>query len=362
MSSTVSVLAQDGAIIESFIEVRMVRLAKVSEAIPLGDWRRQAKAKLAPPTTSFKGKTVLLVGATGVILSEAARIIADLDVSTFIFGIRSLKKGEALATELREKHGDKLSISLLEVDLLSFKSVVSFVAKLHDFERIDVIVMGSAIMNNETRVTKDGWEETLQLVHLSSALLIVLLLPKMLSDGQDQPVVLSSVSSSAARASAHVVNLPSKPEDSYIEQIHLVKTPEFQRKNQYGICKLVHMFWIQELCSYLPAETVQFHQLDPGACFTPLSADLKMAQLLLRWIGRPVNMCARTVVNSCLPFDGSHGKMFLDYDIIPYPKFMDRPPGKELRQRAWTETMQILTDQVPETIPIFTNQLRQVKP
>lgn len=138
----------------------MVRVAKISEAMPLGAWRRQAKANLAPPTASFEGKTVLLVGATGLILSDAARIIADLEVSTLIFGVRNTRKGEALADELRQKHGDRLNIILLEVDLLSFGSVQLFAAEINNFTRIDAIVMGSAIMNTETRVTEDGWEES----------------------------------------------------------------------------------------------------------------------------------------------------------------------------------------------------------
>lgn len=156
----------------------------------------------------------------------------------------------------------------------------------------------------------------LQLVHLSSALLIILLLPKILADGEERPVVLSSVSSSAIRAASPMVKLPTKPEDSYIEQVNRVETPAFQKNYQYGVSKIIHACWIRELCSYLPPSRVHFHQLDPGACFTPLSSQNKSAQLLLWWIGRPVEMCARTVVNSCLPIDGSHGKLLLDYDVV----------------------------------------------
>lgn len=132
----------------------------LSEAFPLCAWRRQAKANLAPPTASFQGKTVLLVGATGSILSDAARIIADLEVSTLIFGVRNIKKGEVLADGLRQQHDGRLSIKVLEVDLLSFDSVRVFASAINEFTRIDVIIMGSAIMNTETRVTGDGWEES----------------------------------------------------------------------------------------------------------------------------------------------------------------------------------------------------------
>lgn len=152
-------------------------------------------------------------------------------------------------------------------------------------------------------------------MHLSSALLVILLLPKLLASEDEQPVVLSSLSSSAIRTSAPMVELPDKPEDSYIEEVNRVKTLAFQRDYQYGVSKIIHACWIRELCSYLPASRVHFHQLDPGSCYSPLSSQSRIAQLLLWWIGRPVEMCARTVVNSCLPVDGSHGRFLVDYDI-----------------------------------------------
>ncbi|OHF04213.1 hypothetical protein CORC01_00552 [Colletotrichum orchidophilum] len=332
-----------------------------SEAFPWATMRRQAKASLAPPTASFEEKTVLLVGATGVILSDAARIIASLKVSTLIFAVRNVAKGEALAEELRKQSVDGESqqpvIKVMEVDLLSFDSVKTFAGRMNQFQtRIDVVVMGSAIMNDETRVTADGWEETLQLIHLSSALLILLLLPKMLADGEEQPVVLSSLTSSAIRSAASMVALPDDAKDSYLEQVSDVKDAATQKSYQYGLAKIIHACWIRELCArHLPGSNprIHFHQLDPGACFTPLSSHIFVGRLLLWFIGRPVEMCARTVVNSCLPIVGSHGKMLIDYDIAPYPEFMDRALGLELQRRAWNETSQILENLVTPEAKVF---------
>ncbi|KXH29052.1 hypothetical protein CSIM01_02121 [Colletotrichum simmondsii] len=321
----------------------MVQSEKIpfSEVFPWATFRRQAKADLAPPTTSFEGKTVLLVGATGAILSEAARIITSLGVSTLILAVRNVAKGESLADELRKATEDSRhqpEITVMEVDLLSFDSVKTSATRIDDLQnRIDVVVMGSAIMNDETRVTADGWEESsisdmnnafiaLQLIHLSSALLITLLLPKMLADGETQPVVLCSLTSAAIRSAAPMVELPDDAKDCYLEQVSNVKDLATQKSYQYGLAKIIHACWIRELCArHLSGSTsrIHFHQLDPGACFTPLSSQVLIGRLLLWFIGRPVEMCARTVVNSCLPLIGSHGKLLIDYDIAPYPEFMD---------------------------------------
>ncbi|KXH66749.1 hypothetical protein CSAL01_06140 [Colletotrichum salicis] len=305
----------------------MVQSEKIpfAEIFPWATFRRQAKADLAPTTASFEGKTVLLVGATGAILSDAARIITSLNVTTLILAVRNVAKGESLAGELRKMRVDDESqqstITVMEVDLLSFDSVKAFAAEINQVQtRIDVLVMGSAIMNDETRVTADGWEETVQLTHLSSALLILLLFPKMLADGDNQPVVFCSLTSAAIRSAAPMVELPDDAKDSYLEQVSNVKDAATQKSYQYGLAKIIHACWIRELCArHLPGSNprIHFHQLDPGACFTPLSSQVLIGRLLLWFIGRPVEMCARTVVNSCLPLPGSHGKMLIDYDIAP---------------------------------------------
>jgi NAD(P)-dependent dehydrogenase (short-subunit alcohol dehydrogenase family) len=138
----------------------MGKPSKLSEAFPMRAWRKQAKANLAPPTESFEGKTVLIVGATGLIVSEAIRIISQLKATSLIFGVRNTAKGEILADELRGKHGPGLTITVWELDLLSFDSVKAFAAKANSVSRIDVILMGAAVFIDEKRVTADNWEES----------------------------------------------------------------------------------------------------------------------------------------------------------------------------------------------------------
>ncbi|KAK8087752.1 short-chain dehydrogenase [Apiospora hydei] len=227
-----------------------------SEAYPLKAWRRQAKSKLAPPTpAAYEGKTVLLVGATGVILSDAARILSNLKIDTLIFGVRNVKKGEALADTLRPKHAD-VDFKTWEIDLFSFESVKKFAAMINDYGRIDAIVMGSAIMNEETKMTKDGWEETLQLVHLSAALLFALILPKLLAHAEDPtglpPVVLSNVSSLSIRSTSPFLKLPATPAESYLGHLNRADATATERRNQYGYAKILQTCWLRDLCARLP--------------------------------------------------------------------------------------------------------------
>ncbi|KAL2879778.1 hypothetical protein SGCOL_004821 [Colletotrichum sp. CLE4] len=149
----------------------------------------------------------------------------------------------------------------------------------------------------------------------------------MLADGDNQPVVLCSLTSAAIRSAAPMVEVPDDAKESYLEQVSNVKDAATQKSYQYGLAKMIHACWIRELCArHLRGSNprIHIHQLDPGACFTPLSSRVLIGRLLLWFIGRPIEMCARTVVNACLPLIGSHGKMLVDYDVAPYPEFMDR--------------------------------------
>lgn len=102
---------------------------------------------------------MLLIGATGVILSDAARILAGLNLSKLILGVRNVKKGEILADALRKQHAG-VDIVTWEVDFFSFESIRKFATTIDEYGRIDAIVLGSAIINEKTKLTEDGWEES----------------------------------------------------------------------------------------------------------------------------------------------------------------------------------------------------------
>lgn len=167
-------------------------------------------------------------------------------------------------------------------------------------------------------------QTALQLVHLSAALLVALILPKLLADAEaspgSPPVVLSSVSSLSIRSNSPWLKLPATPGASYLASINRVDTTPAENQGQYGITKIAHTCWIRDLCARLPAgaaDKVHIHSVDPGICPSPLSKISLTAKLFLVWAGRPVEMSARAVVNSCLPVAGSYGKLMVDYDVAP---------------------------------------------
>lgn len=153
-----------------------------STYFPLKALLAQAKAQLPQPTASFAGQTVLITGATGGICSEACRILAALDVDTLVLGVRNLAKGDELARTLKEVASTtesapvaettetaappteqakrKLTVLVWKLDLLSFESVKEFAAKAAELDRLDVAVIGAAMLATARVMTADGWEES----------------------------------------------------------------------------------------------------------------------------------------------------------------------------------------------------------
>lgn len=75
---------------------------------------------------------------------------------------------------------------LWSLDLADFAPVRSFADKFEqDGGRLDVLVENAAVTKMDYEATKDGWEMTLQVNFLSTALVALLLLPRMLQTARE---------------------------------------------------------------------------------------------------------------------------------------------------------------------------------
>lgn len=166
---------------------------------------------------------------------------------------------------------------------------------------------------------------------------MVLILPQILASEAESgrpPVVLSSISSLSIRTAARAIKLPAAPEESFLGRFRRLDLTAEEQAYQYGVTKIINLCWIRELCARLPpppappsssgphsssaaSANVHIHAPDPGVCASPLSTNNTPSKVFLWLFGRPVEMSAHVVVNSCRPIAGSHGKLLVDYDVAP---------------------------------------------
>ena len=130
----------------------------LSEVFPWQLLYKQRNAKLAPPSKSFKGKTVMITGANGAYGSRAARIIADLDVDTLVLVDVKDCAGVKAQIEAETKATKKPTILVWQVDMMSFQSCAAFAKKARELKSLDSVLLTAGILSFKRVESPEGWE------------------------------------------------------------------------------------------------------------------------------------------------------------------------------------------------------------
>lgn len=115
-----------------------------------------------PPSGTFDGQTVLIAGASTGIGLAAAVHFATLGASVIITS-RVASRGDAAKRHIKEAVGPsyKGDISRLELDLESYESCTSFMAKLKtilpDPAALDVAILNGGMVNSHWEQSEAGW-------------------------------------------------------------------------------------------------------------------------------------------------------------------------------------------------------------
>lgn len=119
-------------------------------------------------------KEVVITGATAGIGEAAAEALARMGANV-TFVARSREKAETLATRLRTLGSGRVRFHIGDLGELSdVRRVAAEIRSTHT--RIDVLVNNAGVVNTTRTVTRDGFEQTFALNHLSYFLLTHLLL------------------------------------------------------------------------------------------------------------------------------------------------------------------------------------------
>ncbi|MDI1487785.1 MAG: hypothetical protein OHK93_007057 [Ramalina farinacea] len=141
---------------------------------------REKWVGVAKPTNSFAGRRVLVTGANTGIGFEAIATLASLYADRVILAVRNLVKGMEARRKIEAQGRGKSTVHVWELDKGEYTSVQKFAARVEkEISRLDVAVLNAAISPNDYIVGVEGWESTLQVNVMATALLGLLLLPKM---------------------------------------------------------------------------------------------------------------------------------------------------------------------------------------
>lgn len=320
--------------------------------------RWAAKHPPKDPKISFAGKTVLVTGSNTGLGFQAALKFAALGASKLILGVRTISKGEAAKNQIVEATGcEPEVIEVLQLDMSVFASVKTFAAKLEaEVDQLDVALLNAGIAAHHFELSPDGWEMALQVNVLSTALLAILLMPKLRRTAvkTGRPASLA-FTGSIAHLDIEAKDLRLGPAQGVLD---LVNQPEFfDAKRSYGVIKLLGMYVMQGLVdkSFGPNGELEVavNVACPGFCTSDLGRDwpwyivwpTKVMQL---YYGRSGEQGSRSLVSATLLGKDGHGKFWTN-DVFTEPGVMcTSAEGHEMQAQTGNEILDVLQREAPD--------------
>ncbi|GAD97202.1 short-chain dehydrogenase/reductase family protein [Paecilomyces variotii No. 5] len=302
------------------------------------------KSRLNPPadptSVSFAGKTVLLTGATSGLGFEAAIKFLNLGVANLIIGVQ-----------------------VWHLDMNNFQSVVEFAERARkEIPRLDIALLNAGLFHRAYNTSSDGWEETLQVNALSTALLALLLLPKLrASTSEAGPAHLTIVSSyQFTRVKAESL----RTDGSLLKYLNDPKG--FSGGKQYGISKLLLEYAIKNVASLTRNDdgTLQVivNSVSPGFCGSSLGRQFNRfyerwaTWLIYKLFARTPEEGSRSLVSATYQGVESHGKCWRSDGYLDESRTLTSgEEGERFKEKAWKEIVDILKHRTSEVEQIAGN-------
>ena len=289
-------------------------------------WNNQFKVKIPLPSEkgfgSLEGKVAIVTGANSGLGFEAARQLLSLGLSRLIVAVRSLERGRSAAEKFAVA-SPSAKIDVWALDMESYQSIQAFVRKCDsELSRIDYVVLNAGIGPLDfKKVDSTGHESTIQVNHLSTILLAILLLPALKAKSTRQnPARVTIVNS----VTAHLCKFPNRAQRPLLASFDDPKNPPWDPQERYGVSKLLAQLFIVKLTEHVRSDYVTINMVDPGLTKgTSLFRDAGGVMLLVMKAffaiaGRTVDRGAATYVDALLGHgQEAHGCFLMNTEIAP---------------------------------------------
>ncbi|KAJ7249517.1 short-chain dehydrogenase [Mycena haematopus] len=313
-------------------------------------WSKQPPVLKADLT----GRTVIVLGANTGIGFEATKHFATMNPGRLILACRSQSKGQAALDRLKADTGYSRA-ELWIIDLTDFSSVKQFADKFErEGGRLDILVENAAIGSHKYVPTKDNWDISLQVNHIASSLLALLLLPAMVKTAEQHSTTPRIVVVSSG------VHLLVKFTRNLCEDAEVLKTlggPEFcsdpkNMKNRYPLTKLFNVFFVRALNAHLPRSTpLVVTAVSPGYCYSELRREFSGMMAVVDWfmeklLAFSAEVGSRRLVWAALSHENRPDKLRGEYSstfkFVEVSDFVLSPDGAKIQDRSWDELVGIL--------------------
>ncbi len=269
----------------------------------------------------MKDKIVLITGATSGIGKATALGLAEKG-ATVVIAARNEQKGKKALEEIRRKTGNP-NLDLMIVDLSSLDSVRKLAETFKSrYDKLDVLINNAGIFIDYRKKTRDGFEYTFGVNHLSHFLLTNLLLDRL-----------------KAAAPSRIINLSSEAQrQGHIDFEDLMAVKKFSSFKAYGQSKLANILFTYELARRPEGTGIAVNAVHPGVVRTNFGSDAKgffkvLMPLFKPFLRSPAKGAATSVyLASSSEVEGITGKYFYDLKEI---QSNAESYNKEIAMRLW---------------------------
>ena len=250
---------------------------------------------------------------------------ATLGASRLILGVRSVQRGDEAKEQICQRTGyDASNVQIYQLDMSSFASVKAFAEVVSKEKRVDVAVLNAGMAAPKYQLSPEGCEISLQVNVLSTALLAVLLYPKLeksavLSGSPSHVELVGSVGHRMVKSTA--LDAVLDKDTPLLDHVNDKKS--FHVQDTYVMTKLLLMYVMEGLVSATNAKNasdVIITTCCPNLCRTNIGRDfnyvMNVANRLFQLIfARTAEEGSRIIVSGTTLGKEAHGR-FWSHDVF----------------------------------------------
>lgn len=308
-----------------------------------------------PANTTLEGRSVLITGANVGLGYHAALQALQLGASPLYITARTAAKGNTtrealLADPVVKQKNPNAVVKTYELEMSTWDSVKSFASKFIADRRaagegLDIAILNAGLIALKFELAPTGNELVVQVNHLSTALLSLLLLPFLESSTTPEHTARLTIISSGSHKSVSSLKACPPENINYLASINDKKT--FSISERYGLSKLLLILFLRELSQKVNSDKVIINNVCPGMIKTELTrqAPWYMAPYLwiMQWNANPVEKGAACYIDAVANRGKeSHGLWYQYSKLAPYSEVVTSQEGEKLQKRIWDETLQVL--------------------
>ncbi|MCJ1263252.1 hypothetical protein MMC22_003122 [Lobaria immixta] len=313
----------------------------------LGSMYRQLSFKPSPIPRhiNLEGQTAIVTGSNVGIGLEAARELTVHHVDRIILAVRNSSKG-AEARENLLGTSPECKVEVWELDQESFESIIAFGERAKTLDRLDIVLLNAGVRRVDFVKSPTGHESTVQINHLGTALLSLLLLPqlsataKAMSKPSRMTITSSEVHMWTPFAEHTAPNILKRMDEE----------ETFGYDGRYNTSKLLNVLWARELASKIAKSNIIINMVNPGFCNSSLQRDdsgaaVRILTKIFAWTTAQGGHCL--VDAAIVKQDDTHGGYLSEQKPASVSKFVLSAKGATAQSKVWTETIELLKSEAP---------------